>query len=123
MDRLLEDTGGTFHQWVALTITAANGDSVDLDELTATVINALRINEAEADAVIAELIDEDLLTTVSGSLVAFTDAGRERYARIRTAVDQITAALYGDLPPGDLAIARRVLTTIADRADIQLARV
>jgi DNA-binding MarR family transcriptional regulator len=123
MDLVLADTGGTFHQWLALNFTAVNGESVARAQLSATVANAVRIDESTADAVITELLDEGLLEAVSGSFVAFTDSGRERYARIRATIDQTTAPLYADLPPGDLATARRVLTTISERADIQLARV
>jgi hypothetical protein len=123
MDLVLADTGGTFHQWVALNFTAVNGESIDRAQLIATVANAVRIDDTAADAVITELIDEYLLETVSESVVAFTDAGRERYVRIRGVIDQTSAPLYADLPPSELAAARRVLNTIAERADIQLARV
>jgi hypothetical protein len=123
MDLVLADTGGTFHQWVALNFTAVNGESIERAQLIATVANAIRIDDAAADGVITELHDEGLLETVSGSVVAFTDAGRERYLRTRAAIDQTSAPLYADLPPSDLAAARRVLNTISERADIQLARV
>jgi DNA-binding MarR family transcriptional regulator len=123
MDLVLADTGGTFHQWVALNFTAAEGDGIDRSELVARLASALQIDDAVAEATIAEMADEGLLQTPSGAFVALNDAGRERYERIRTAVDEITAPLYGDLPPGDLAVARRVLTTISDRADTLLARV
>jgi hypothetical protein len=123
MDLVLADTGGTFHQWVALNFTAVNGESIERAQLIATVANAIRIDDAAADGVITELHDEGWLETVSGSVVAFTDAGRERYLRTRAAIDQTSAPLYADLPPSDLAAARRVLNTISERADIQLARV
>jgi DNA-binding MarR family transcriptional regulator len=123
MDLVLADTGGTFHQWVALNFTAVNGERIDRAQLIATVANAVQIDDTAANAVITELIDDGLLETVSGYVVAFTDAGRDRYVRIRATVDRTTAPLYADLPPGDLATARRVLTTISERADIQLARV
>jgi DNA-binding MarR family transcriptional regulator len=123
MDLVLADTGGTFHQWIALNFTAVNGESIDRGQLAATIANAVRIDGAAADAVITELIDEGLLETVPESAVAFTDAGRDRYLRIRGAIDQTTAPLYADLPPADLAIARRVLNTISERADMQLERV
>ena len=122
MDRVLADTGGTFHQWVALNFTALNGDGIDRSELIARLEDALRIDAAAAEATIAEMADERLLQTGSGSVVVLSDAGRERFARIRAAVDQITGPLYGDLPPRDLDAARRVLTTISDRADTLLAR-
>ena len=123
MDVVLTETGGTFHQWVALNFTAAGGDGIDRSELIAQLAGALRIDEGAAEATIAEMADEQLLQTASGPEVALSDAGRERYERIRTAIGEITAPLYGDLPPADLAVTRRVLSTISDRADTMLARV
>jgi DNA-binding MarR family transcriptional regulator len=122
MDLVLADTGGTFHQWVALNFTAAGGDSIDRSELIAQLAGALQIDDTAAEATIAEMADERLLEATSGSEVALSDAGRERYERIRAAIGEITAPLYGDLPPGDVAVTRRVLTTISDRADSMLAR-
>jgi DNA-binding MarR family transcriptional regulator len=123
MDLVLADAGGTFHQWVALNFTAAAGGSIDRSQLTARLADALRIDDTAAETTIDEMVYEQLLEPASGSVVALSDAGGERYERIRTAIDQITAPLYGDLPPGDVAVTRRVLTTISDRADTLLARV
>jgi DNA-binding MarR family transcriptional regulator len=122
MDRVLAGTGGTFHQWVALNFTAVDGDSIDRSQLIARLANALQIDDTAAEATIAEMADEGLLQTVSGSVVALSDAGRERYARIRAATDQTSAPLYAGIPADDLATTRRVLTTISERADTQLAR-
>jgi DNA-binding MarR family transcriptional regulator len=122
MSGVLAATGGTFHQWVALNLVTVNGDSIDRNELIARVTNALQIDDTAAETAITELADEGLLRSVSGSVVSLSDAGRERYARISAAIDQINASLYADIPADDLATARRVLTTISERADAQLAR-
>jgi DNA-binding MarR family transcriptional regulator len=122
MDRVLARTGGTFPQWVALNFTAVNGDSIDRGPLIAGITTALQIDEPAAEATIAELGHEGLLETAPGSPVALSDAGRQRYAAIRAAIDQTTAPLFADIPEADLATTQRVLTTIAERADTQLAR-
>lgn len=122
MDLVLADTGGTFHQWVALNLTAANGDTIDRSQLIAGLANAVQIDEAAADATIREMVDARLLQAGSPSVVALSDAGHERYARLRAAIDQTTAPLYAYIPVDDLAATRRVLTTISERADAQLAR-
>jgi hypothetical protein len=122
MDQVLAGTGGTFHQWVALNFTAVNGESIDRPQLIARLTNALRIDDTAADAVITELAAEGLLQAESESVVALSDAGRVRYARIRDAIDQTTVPLFADIPADDEATTRRVLTTISDRADTQLAR-
>jgi DNA-binding MarR family transcriptional regulator len=121
MDRVLAGTGGTFPQWVALNFTAVDGDSIDRGRLMAALTTALQIDEPAAEATIAELGHEGLLETASAA-VALSDAGRQRYAAIRAAIDGISAPLYAGIPEDDLATTRRVLTTIAERADTQLAR-
>jgi hypothetical protein len=122
MERVLAGTGGTFHEWVALNFTAADGDGIDRSQLIARLVDALKIDDTAAEATVAEMADEGLLQTVSGSVVGLADAGRERHAAIRAAIEQTTAALYADLPADDLTTTARVLTTISDRADVQLAR-
>jgi DNA-binding MarR family transcriptional regulator len=122
MDRVLAGSGGTFHQWVALNFTAVNGDSIDRGQLVARVANALQIDDTAAEATITGMAGERLLQTEPGSVVALSDAGRERYARIRAAIDRTTASLFADIPADDMAAAQRVLTTVADRAGTQLAR-
>jgi DNA-binding MarR family transcriptional regulator len=122
MDRVLAGTGGTFPQWVALNFSAVAGDSIERGELTARLAGALQVDDTAADAVIAGLADERLLQAETESVVALTDAGRERYAAIRDAIEQITSLLFADIPADDEAVTRRVLTTIVERADTQLAR-
>ncbi|MCW3063185.1 MAG: hypothetical protein JWN32_357 [Solirubrobacterales bacterium] len=122
MDQVLAGAGGTFHQWVALNFTASGGESIDRSQLVGQLANAVRIDGTAAEATITEMTDERLLQTASGSLVALSDAGRERYARTRAAIEQTTAPLFADIPADDMAAARRVLTTVAERADTQLAR-
>jgi DNA-binding MarR family transcriptional regulator len=122
MDRVLADTGGTFPQYIALNFIPADGGRIDRSELLNRLAGALKVDDAAAGAVLTELADEGLLEAESDSVVALTEAGRERYARIRAAVDRITAPLFADIPADDEATTRRVLTTISGRADAQLAR-
>jgi hypothetical protein len=122
MDVVLAGTGGTFHQWVALNFTAVSGESIERSQLIARLTDALSIDDAAAAAVLTELAAEGLLQAESESVVALSDAGRERYAAIRAAIDQTTAPLFADIPVDELTTAGRVLSTIAERADVQLAR-
>jgi hypothetical protein len=123
MDRVLAPTGTTRHQWVALTLTAAGGGAVDRDQLIGRITGALQIDDAEVRATLAELIASELLEDLPGEglRVGLTDAGQARYHQIRTAIDEITARLYGDLPVADLATAGRVLTAVTARANAELA--
>jgi hypothetical protein len=124
MDRVLARTDGTFRQWVALNLTAAGGGAIDRDQLVGRMTGALKIDDAVALAVIAELTAAQLLQGLpgQGSRVGLTDAGQARYHQIRAALDEITARLYGDLPADDLATAGRVLAVITARANAELAR-
>jgi|RhiMetdeSRZDD1v2_1073273.scaffolds.fasta_scaffold339200_2 DNA-binding MarR family transcriptional regulator len=124
MDRVLARTGGTFHQWVALSLTAVSGGTIDRDQLATRMTGALKIDDSAALAAIAELTASQLLEGLpdQGSRVGLTGAGQARYRQIRTALDEITARLYSDLPADDLATAGRVLSVITDRANAELAR-
>jgi DNA-binding MarR family transcriptional regulator len=122
MDRVLAGTGGTFPQWVALSFTAVDGESIERAQLSARVAGALKVDAPAADAVIAGLVAERLLQEEPDSVVALSDAGRERYAAIRAAIEQITGKLFAGIAAEDEAAARRVLSTIADRADEQFAQ-
>jgi phosphatidylethanolamine-binding protein (PEBP) family uncharacterized protein len=121
MGRVLARTGGTFHHWVILNLTAANGETIDRSKLIAGLTDALQIDETAAAAAITELTAGGLLA-VSGTVVSLSDAGRERYLGIRATIDETTASLSVDIPADDLATVHRVLTTMSERASAQLAR-
>ena len=123
MNRVLARTGGTFRQWVALNLTAASGGAIDRGQLVSRITGAVKIDDSAALAAIAELTASRLMESVPGedSRVGLTDAGQARYQQIRTAIGEITARLYGDLPADDLATTGRVLTTITARANAELA--
>jgi DNA-binding MarR family transcriptional regulator len=122
MDQVLATTGGTFHEWVVLNLVADNGNEIERSQLSTRLANALQIDDTMAEATLADMADERLLQPAPRSAVALSDAGRKRYERIRSAVDQTTASLYAGLTADDVAITRRLLTTISERADIRLAR-
>jgi DNA-binding MarR family transcriptional regulator len=121
--RQLAGTGLTERQWVTLTMTVAGGGTVGRDELVARVAGVLKVGEAEAQAQITDLASAQLLqaTQDDGSPVKVTDAGQRLYEQIRTAVTRITQRLWGDLPAEDLATAGRVLSTVLERANEELA--
>jgi hypothetical protein len=54
--------------------------------------------------------------------VVLTAAGAARFAEIQGGISEITARLYGGLPEADLATAHRVLATVTERANAELAR-
>jgi DNA-binding MarR family transcriptional regulator len=124
LDRELAGTGLTEPQWIALTLTltAGGGGSVNRGELAAQLAGALKVSDAAAHTHITDLASAGLVATDGeDSAVTATDAGRQLHARIRGAVTEITERLWGDLPAEDLATAGRVLSTVLDRANLELA--
>jgi hypothetical protein len=124
LDRQLAGTGVTEPQWVTLTIAVMNGGTIDAASLIGRVADALKVGHADARARIDELAAAQLLQLAEsdGPMVGVTDAGSELYGRIRNAVVEITHRLWSDVPPDELATAGRVLATVLDRANAELAR-
>jgi len=120
---LLARTGTTFHQWLVLTLTAASGGAIDRDQLITRITTARKIDDSTVAAAITELTDAEVMQVLpgDGSRVGLTDAGQARYRQIRTALDEVTGRLFGDLPAEELAIAGRILTIVTARADAELA--
>jgi hypothetical protein len=123
LERVLRRTGTTFHEWVALSLTAGSGGAITRDLLAKQVAGALKIEGSEARSAIGRLIGAALLEAGPGEpvRVTLTDAGALRHAQIRGAVDEVVARAYGDLPQDDLATAGRVLTVITSRLNAELA--
>lgn len=123
LDRLLEETGTTFYQWVALNALAMNGGAIAPDELVRRMVFGLKIDAEVAGAAQAELLEQGLATPSSrkpGAL-ELTGEGRERHDRIRAGIEQISERLYGDVPVEDLRVTGRVLTLLTERANAELA--
>jgi hypothetical protein len=109
---------------VTLTLAVVSGGSIDRAALAGRVADSLKVSEAEAQARIDELSAAHLLEAgdLPGSPAHVTDAGSELFGRIRAHVAEITARLWGDLPANDLDVAGRVLVTVLERANVELAR-
>jgi hypothetical protein len=125
MNSVLATTGGTFPQWIALTITAGADDRIDRERLIERLAEALAVDPWEASDVVAELIESDLLWAPSepGERLRPSERGRNRHARIRAAIDDLTGRLFGDAADKDLRAAGRVLSLITARARAELAEV
>jgi DNA-binding MarR family transcriptional regulator len=123
LHRQLTGTGLNESLWVTLTLTIVSDGAADRNELISRVAGALKVDEAQAQAQLKQLADAQLLQSPDDeqSPVRVTDAGQQRYDQIRSAVNQITHRLWDDLPAGDLATAGRVLSTVLERANAELA--
>jgi DNA-binding MarR family transcriptional regulator len=97
MNKVLATAGGTFPQWVALTIAGAD-DGIDRERLIERLADALAVDASAASAVMTELIESDLLRTLPGPdrRLGLSERGRNRHARIRDAIGDATGRLFGD---------------------------
>ena len=125
LDRLLARTGIQFHGWVIINQLAASGGALGEEELTGRITHGLKIGEDAVHAAAAELAWQGLISREpaagGGTQVALTPAGTARFEQIQGGIGQVTQRLYGGLPESDLAIAHRVLATVTERANAELA--
>ena len=121
LDRLLEGSGLSEPQWVALTVTVMSGDEIDRDDLVTRLDASLHRGRETVDGLVGSLVDAGLVEERGGK-VAAGEQGRELHTRIRGQVQAITSRLWDDLPAEDLEVAGRVLDTVLERARDELAR-
>jgi hypothetical protein len=119
LDRLLDETGTSFHSWIVVNLVAGEA-MTDEGDLVARLVHYLKIDEAAARRAIGDARSLGLVT-VEATSVTITDEGSSRFATIRTAISGITARLYGDLPADDLQTTARVLGIVTERANAELA--
>jgi DNA-binding MarR family transcriptional regulator len=123
LENVLARHGVTFQQSVTLRLVAVAvaDEAVERADLAGGVVGALKIDAAEAHAVVDQLITAGLLAPQESSRVRITDAGRELYDRTAAETAPISARVYAGIPTEDLAAAGRVLHLITERADAELA--
>lgn len=123
LERTLAGTGLAYRHWVALSVIAGSAAPADEDELAERVEGVLRVDDATARGVIADLHAREVveLTPDDRSHIRLTDAGRVLHGDIRAAIGPIVSGLLDEIPDDDLRTAGRVLKLITERADEVLA--
>ncbi|MGW2570991.1 MarR family winged helix-turn-helix transcriptional regulator [Streptomyces sp. NPDC001537] len=119
LEHVLARHGGTFQQQITLRPLVAEGP-LEREALVGQVAGALKVDAAEVQGVIAELIAKGLVTAEATGVRA-TDAGREFHAEVSSETAVISARIYAGIPAEDLAAAGRVLALVAERANAELA--
>lgn len=121
LEHVLARHGVTFQQSVTLRLAAVAEGPVGRAAITDGIVGSLKIDTAEADSVVDELIAAGLLASEEPSQVRITDAGRELYETTSAETAPISARIYAGIPKEDLAVAGRVLTLITERANSEFA--
>jgi hypothetical protein len=109
-------------EWVTLVLTAASRGAKTHAEISARVAQGLRVDQWAAAGRVEQLRAKGLVEVASGAqpCVTLSVDGRRLLDRVQTQVGEITVRLWGDIPPGDLEAAGRVLSTVLDRAEDEL---
>ncbi|MDI2125564.1 MarR family winged helix-turn-helix transcriptional regulator [Yinghuangia seranimata] len=122
LERILGTHGGTYHQWVALTLTANGGDTVERAPLLGRIAGALKVDAETASRALSDLVAEGLVAeTPDGASVAATEAGRARFGAVRAAIGEKLGRAYAVATAEELAVAGRVLAAVTERIDAELA--
>ena len=119
-EMLLAKVGLTFEDSLLLTALAGSGRSAARDELIGVLVGGIKITTDAATTAVDLLLDRALATEHDG-VVAATQDGTDALDRFNAGVVQSAPKLYGDIPEEDLAVARRVLETVTQRANRELA--
>jgi DNA-binding MarR family transcriptional regulator len=120
LESVLDRHGATFQQQITLRLAVVAEEPVEHDALVSQVVGSLKVDAGDARGVIAQLAARGLVT-VDGSVVRVTDAGRDFHTRVSAETGEISARIWGGIPAEDLAAAGRVLATVTERADAELA--
>lgn len=105
LNHVLAETSLTEPQWVTLRLAAQNTTAAPL----AAVVRS-RARFADADSIVDSLARRGL---IAGD--ALTPAGRELIAGLESRIASLTAPVWAELAPEDVAAAERVLTRVAAR--------
>jgi DNA-binding MarR family transcriptional regulator len=121
LEHVLARHGTTFQQSVTLRLAALADGPAEREHLVDGVVGSLKIDAADAEGVLDELLAAGLLAPDGPSRVRITDAGRERFDTTSAETAPISARIYAGIPEDDLDVAGRVLTLITERANAELA--
>ena len=124
LDVLLAEQGTTFPPFGIMNTLVARGGAMDRDALVDFIGSALELDALTVRLLLHGLEERGLVrqNIASGGHVEseLTLEGRLEHQRLSALAGQVTAELYRDLDPRELAITRRVLVTLTERANARV---
>jgi DNA-binding MarR family transcriptional regulator len=123
LERTLAGAGLAYRHWVVLSVIAGSEAPADENELAVRVEGVLKVDDATAPGVIADLHAREVVepTPDDRSHIRLTDAGHVLHRDVRAAIGPIVNGLFHEIPNDDLRTAGKVLKLITERADKVLA--
>jgi len=120
LERELAGRHLSFAHWTALVLTSSAPLSA-AELARRQVAGHIVAGEAEGERSARDLIGLNLLCEGPERSLQHTAEGRRLFSSLSKAVEQITDALFGDLPRADLEITHRTLLDVATRATKMLS--
>jgi DNA-binding MarR family transcriptional regulator len=123
LEASLAETGTPFVSWIAVNLVATNGPVVDRTTVVAGLVGGLKLDQRAADDALDAVISTGLVapTIDDSSRVELTASGEALFRKVSAAASAIVDRLYGGIAPEELETARRVLVTVTERANAELA--
>jgi len=113
---LLDREDTTFPEWVALRSLTQRGPGLTPNDFRRFLATGLAVEPAAIPDLLTRLESKGLIRQNAGGFVEMAPAGESLYDRLSGPLAEITAQLYSDLDPDDLAAAQRVLGAVTERA-------
>jgi hypothetical protein len=123
LDQVLERESTTFEPWLLLNLIATRGPTLERTTLVQTVTSGTRGNPDAIRQALTRLEALGLVreaSTGAEGAVELSSDGVARHAHLRDAVGHLTTELYAPFDATDLAITRRVLNQLTERANARL---
>ena len=122
LEQVLGRESTTFEPWLLLNLLATRGTALARAEMVHTVASGTRANPDAIRQVVAQLESTGLIREASpgSAAVELSPTGTARHAHLRDAVTRLTNELYAPFDATDLAITKRVLNQVTERANTGL---
>jgi DNA-binding MarR family transcriptional regulator len=122
LEVLLAEQGASFQPLATLNSIAARGATLDAEALVRNLANAFDVDSQTVHSVLHGLQARGLVRQTpshadSQSHFELTADGAQELQRLNAIVGQLTAKLYRDFDPQELATTRQVLVTLTERAE------
>ena len=117
LEALLAEQGTTFPPLAVMNVLTTRGGSLDRAALVEFVSTVLELDAMTVRLIVHGLEQRGLIAASGERGLELTSEGRHEHKRLSALAGQVTAELYRDLDPRDLAVTRRVLVTLTERAN------
>jgi DNA-binding MarR family transcriptional regulator len=123
LDVVLAEQGTSFPPLALLNTLTSRGGVLERATLIAQLARGLDVNAETVQTILHGLETRGLVAVGAPepTQVQLTPEGQAEHRRLTTVIGGLTDALYAGLEADELAVTRRVLVTLTERADAHVA--